>query len=69
MKVNLSKINLKEPPVLFLKNQSEKIISPMIGVMNFSAELNYNEISPNFKSSITAPALPLHPNFCIVLLT
>ena len=45
MKVNLSKINLKEPPVLFLKNQSEKIISPMIGVMNFSAELNYNEIS------------------------
>ncbi len=45
MKVNLSKINLKEPPVLFLKNQSEKIISPMIGVMNFSAELNYNEVS------------------------
>lgn len=45
MKVNLSKINLKEPPVLFLKNQSEKIISPMMGVMNFGAELNYNEVS------------------------
>lgn len=45
MKVNLSKINLKEPPVLFLKNQSEKIISPMMGVINFGAELNYNEVS------------------------
>ena len=33
----------------------------------FLGQLFYKEISFNFNNSTTAPALPLTPNFCIVL--
>lgn len=45
MEIALSKINLKESPLLLLKNANETIIAPLCEVMNFQAQLYYNEVS------------------------
>ena len=45
MEIALSKINLKESPLLLLKNANESIIAPLCEVMNFQAQLYYNEVS------------------------
>lgn len=45
MIIDLSKINMKESPMLLLKNQSGHVISPLCSVMHLKGTLCYNEIS------------------------
>lgn len=45
MVVDFSKINMKESPVLLLKNASEHIIAPLMSVLSFKAQLYFNEVS------------------------
>ena len=45
LKVDLSKINLKETPILNLKNRSFEKICPIYPIMDFDVQFMYNEIS------------------------
>lgn len=45
MEVALSKIDVKESPLLLLKNANGNIIAPLCEILNFQAQLYYNEVS------------------------
>lgn len=45
MVIDLSKINMKEQPLLLLKNLNDQIIAPLNSAMNIKGSLCYNEIS------------------------
>lgn len=45
MIINLSSLNIKEQPILLLKNLSDSVISPVMSAFDISIDVQYSEIS------------------------